>query len=317
MQREQAKPTLSIADYDLVAESTSPSQLLQASEPTGWPDLLARCYWVGAMQMVSPAIQEDLLFIQVDGVTELQGKLVRRFLPRCSAPGAIYLVPSGEASEWASTGAVRLLHLYLPPSLLTTVTADVVNGDPASITLIERVTAHDPLLHQLGLALLAELETPGLAGRLYVEALTQTLVIHLLRDHAAIPQTPSPSKGGLAPIVLRRIVDYINSNLAHDLTLAEIAREANLSPYHFTRLFKQSIGESLHQYVIRQRVEAAKQLLLNEPLTIAEVATKVGFADQSHLGRHLKRLLGVTPQSLVKDRKNLPNQRKNLQDAAA
>lgn len=307
MPREQTKPTLSIADYDLVAQSTSPSHLLHASKPTGWPDLLARCYWVGAMQMVSPAIQEDLLFIQVDGVTELQGKLVRRFPPRCSAPGAIYLVPSGETSEWASTAAVRLLHLYLPPSLLATVMVDAVNIDPAAITLVERVTAHDPLLHQLGLALLAELETGGLAGRLYVEALTQTLVIHLLRNHAAIPQNPAPAKGGLAPGVLRRVVEYINSNLAHDLTLAEIAKEANLSPYHFTRLFKQSMGESLHQYVIRQRVEAAKRLLLDEPLPIAEVATKVGFADQSHLGRHLKRLLGVTPQTLVKERKNLPN----------
>lgn len=134
---------------------------------------------------------------------------------------------------------------------------------------------------------------------------------------STIPQTSPACQGRLATPTLRRIFDYINSHLEHDLTLAEIAREANLSPYHFTRLFKQTTGESLHQYVIRQRVEAAKRLLLDEQLPIAEVATKVGFADQSHLGRHLKRSFGVTPQTLVKEGKNLPNQRKNLQDSAA
>ena len=62
--------------------------------------------------------------------------------------------------------------------------------------------------------------------------------------------------------------------------------------------------------MIHQRIKAAKRLLRHEPLTLAEVATKVGFADQSHLGRHFKQLVSVTPKPLLE-------QRKNLQDLAA
>ena len=69
-----------------------------------------------------------------------------------------------------------------------------------------------------------------------------------------------------------------------------------MSPSYFSRLFKQSTGYAPHQYVIRCRVERAKKLLLQEKLTIADIAYSLGFAHQSHLNRHFKRLVGVTPK---------------------
>jgi AraC family transcriptional regulator len=71
-----------------------------------------------------------------------------------------------------------------------------------------------------------------------------------------------------------------------------------LSPYHFSRQFKRSTGLSPHQYVVRKRVERAKELLINTDLTLYEVAISVGFVDQSHLAKHTKRLLGVSPKYL-------------------
>nr|WP_058998923.1 helix-turn-helix transcriptional regulator [Leptolyngbya sp. NIES-2104] len=73
-----------------------------------------------------------------------------------------------------------------------------------------------------------------------------------------------------------------------------------MSPHHFSRLFKQSTGLSPHQYVIRCRVERAKQLLLKGEMTIAEVAATVGFYDQSHFAHYFRRLMGVTPKALLK-----------------
>jgi hypothetical protein len=71
--------------------------------------------------------------------------------------------------------------------------------------------------------------------------------------------------------------------------------------------FKQSTGLAPHQFVIRCRVERAKELLLHSSLGIADIAAEVGFANQSHLNRHFKRIVGVTPHVVISDRKNLSN----------
>jgi AraC family transcriptional regulator len=69
-----------------------------------------------------------------------------------------------------------------------------------------------------------------------------------------------------------------------------------MSPYHFSRLFKQSTGHSPYHFVIKCRVKRAKELLLNSDLSIAQITYTVGFANQSHLTNHFKRMLGVTPK---------------------
>jgi AraC family transcriptional regulator len=106
--------------------------------------------------------------------------------------------------------------------------------------------------------------------------------------------------GGLSPTQLKRVTDYINDHLAQELSLEELAAIAQLSPYHFCRSFKRSIGFTPHQYVIRQRVERAKLLLKDGKMGIVEVAIACGFTHQSHLNRHFKRLTGVTPKKFSK-----------------
>lgn len=131
-----------------------------------------------------------------------------------------------------------------------------------------------------------------------------------LVPHVAFPyDTPQPG-GGLAQPALRLVLDYIDTHLTNDLTLAEIAGLTNYSPYHFMRLFKQSTGRTLHVYVIERRVEAARHLLSSGQLSVAEVTTMVGFHGQGHLGRHFKRLLGITPTKLIKNRKIIREDRK-------
>ena len=73
-----------------------------------------------------------------------------------------------------------------------------------------------------------------------------------------------------------------------------------MSPHYFCSLFKQSMRMTPHQYVIQTRVNRAKELLLKGKYTIAQVALMVGFANQSHLNRHFKKLIGVTPGKINK-----------------
>jgi AraC family transcriptional regulator len=101
------------------------------------------------------------------------------------------------------------------------------------------------------------------------------------------------------------VFDYIQANLDRDLGLTDLAKIAHLSPHYFTRLFKQSTGFTPHQFVIKCRVERAKVLLGKGQDSIADIAQQVGFANQAHLNVHLKRLLGITPNTIFQQRTNL------------
>lgn len=261
-----------------------------------------------------PELPWDHLVLHVQYPTKQQGKLVHNY-NIISKPGDIYIVPRSVATEWHNAGPCEVLLILLMHSLLTDLALTAFDLDPARVQLREQIATPDPLAQAILQALYYEEQTPGFGERLYVESLLNTLLLHLFRHHLTSPQEPPTCKGGLALSTLRHVLGYIRENLAHDLSLAALAKEANLSTYHFAHLFRTSMGESFHQFVIRQRVLAAKQLLLQETLPLSEVAAQVGFADQSHLGRHCKALLGITPKMLVKERKNLPNPHKNERDA--
>lgn len=135
-------------------------------------------------------------------------------------------------------------------------------------------------------------------GRLYVESLTQVLVIHLLRYYSAFTQTITFENRSLTHAQLQQAIDYIHTHLDRDLSLVQIAEVINISPTYFASLFKRATGISPHQYVIQQRVERAKLLLTTTDLAIANVAFQVGFSSQSHLTQHFKRLTGMTPKQV-------------------
>ncbi|MBW4594469.1 MAG: AraC family transcriptional regulator [Brasilonema angustatum HA4187-MV1] len=103
---------------------------------------------------------------------------------------------------------------------------------------------------------------------------------------------------GLTHTQLQQVLDYIHTNLDRNLSVTELAEIINISPTYFASLFKQAMGISPHQYVIRQRVERAEMMLLKTDWTIADIALQVGFSSQSHLTQQLKRLTGMTPKQV-------------------
>ena len=115
--------------------------------------------------------------------------------------------------------------------------------------------------------------------------------------HAARPATP---ENGLSPRALKRVTEHIEAHVNQRLALAELAKVAGVSASHFKALFKRSTGLPVHQYVIRRRVERARLLLLEQPITIADVAAQTGFANQSHLARWMRRVAGVTPTDVLR-----------------
>jgi AraC family transcriptional regulator len=127
--------------------------------------------------------------------------------------------------------------------------------------------------------------------RLFRDAIGFGVVARLLHLDG---RPPAPTAHGLSPRALSRVVAYLDAHLADDVSVEDLARVAGLRPAHFSLQFRRSFGEPPHRHMIRMRVERAK-LLIEQGLDPAAAAVAVGFYDQSHLARHMRRMLGVTP----------------------
>ena len=209
--------------------------------------------------------------------------------------GDMVLYPAGLTQKLSWNKDAEIIELNINPALIIQAASDLPQSD--SIELIPQYALRDALIQQLLFALLGELQS-HFGNNLYIESLHQTLCWHLLRHYSTSSAIDiNCSKDSLSPVLHRRLDEYIQSNLSQNITLAKMARVLNMSTSHLTKLFKQSQGISLYQYVIVCRVAKAKQLLKNSKIAIAQIATQVGFADQSHLTYHFKRHVGVTPKT--------------------
>lgn len=95
---------------------------------------------------------------------------------------------------------------------------------------------------------------------------------------------------------LQRVLSYVNDNLTKSMTIDELADVACISPFHFSRKFKRLTGYAPHQYVLHRRILRARALIASG-LSLAAVALGSGFASQSHMTRHFKALVGLTPKA--------------------
>ena len=210
---------------------------------------------------------------------------------RLQSPGDIDFVPSGYRATWEDREPTTLLIINLRPSIMRTA-ADGLGMNPDNISVAPELQLSDPRIRHIGWALQAELVGTEPCGKLYAESLGLALAARLLvRSNSVTPHAP----GNLSKRRLRGVIDYIHDNLARDLSLAELAAIAGLSPSHFTTLFKEATKRSVHQYIVQCRVEYALSLLTDRSKRVAEVASLAGFYDQSHMARCMRRVVGVTP----------------------
>jgi AraC family transcriptional regulator len=262
-----------------------------------------------------PLFSVDSIALHLKGSPlELRGEFAGQKEQGLSWPGYLCFKPANVPSAFSWNRAADLLHVDLTPALIAVTAAEISQTNLLRLELVPRFNFQDPLVQQLCLALLAEVESGGLAGRLYAESLGHTLALHLLRNYASGAPTRSLPRHGLSELQLRRVLDYLNDQFNRDLSLAELAAVVSYSPAYFSRQFKCATGLAPHQYLIRCRVEWARALLEAGDLTVAEVARQVGFADQSHLDRHFRHLLGVSPHTVLQYSKNVHVLDKNVQD---
>lgn len=201
--------------------------------------------------------------------------------------GDICLTPANTPVSVRLKDACELICLSLEPALMTQIT------EFDGFELVPQFKLNDPLIYQIGMALI-NFESKGVGDRLYTEAMATAMSAHLLQHYS----TKKPKIGthkGLSPSQLQQVTEYITQHSTQNISLLAMAEIVQMSPFYFSRLFKQSTGSTPHQYLLRYRTFHAKQLLKTTNLSIAAIADRVGFADQSHLNRHFKRYMGMPP----------------------
>lgn len=280
-------------------------QLIHSSEGLGWEGLVVRTYdEPAAMELwTAPETTALSLVLVTRGAMQMeQRRLNGPWQSQVIRSGDLLLRPPGRAPyelRWTvcSPEPMQTLHIHVDRDLLLRTAATLNDGDPSRVEVIEQVGFQDALLAQLGLSLGAALVQATPADVVYAQAALQFLVVHLLRHHAAIRQEPVVPAGGLTRRQLQRVTAFAQAHLDEAITLEDLAQQAGYSPYHFARLFRQATGESPYQFVLRQRVARAQQLLIESRSPLIEIAGACGFANQSHMTRIFRQQLGVTPRA--------------------
>ena len=300
--RKQTAPSALAIDFtqDREVVRVLPCAPLLSSHPGQWNGVHLSYYQHPPHEIPEVACARHLVLIHLEIPTRVEQWLGTRFQKNYFQVGSVLVVPANvpHRANWDTENRYLLLSLD-PIAFLNTVQSA---GERQTSELIPHFSAADPLVYGIGLSLKGELESGNLGGRLYADSLCSALFAHLLHHYTSEQPPRQTRDGGLPRARLRRVIEYVDVYLDRDLTLTELAAIAQLSPNYFTRSFKQSTGFTPHQYVIRQRVEKAKQLLVEGQLAIADIALEVGFAHQSHLNRHFKRWVGVTPKAFIRER---------------
>ncbi len=212
--------------------------------------------------------------------------------------GAVCVLPAGSPFTPGWQQPNRMVWLAISPELLARA-AQEQKGAPRE--LIRGWDVRDIILGPLVLALRDEVRA-GRAGEAYARHLLEMSICQLVHKHTVSGEPARPLLGGLSTNTARRVYEYIERHLDGPLTLRELAAFAGLSVFHFLRCFKRCTGMPPHAYVRGRRIERAKQLLARGEATIAEVAFRCGFADQSSFARTFHRIVGDTPREFRRAR---------------
>jgi AraC family transcriptional regulator len=281
------------------SSQTSPRALL-TSAGRAWRGLDAALLHVPRGSFSVPGGETHRLGIHfgppVNADCSCGGQRVRRV----QKPGDIDIVPAGIGGSWEDDADCRILQLSIQPSLLRRV-AEELGRDVARIELLPRLQVRDTRIEAIGWAVKADLEAVTPSDPLYIDLLADALAVRLIETATgSFPQPEGRREPRLSARQLRILTEFIESNLEQQLHLVDLATVAAVSVTRLKILFRNSTGVSVHQYVIRRRVEYARALLTTTAMPASEVAVAAGFSHQSHMASTMRRLLGQTPGDIAR-----------------
>jgi AraC family transcriptional regulator len=289
------RPGISVIDLSAVY----PEAVLASSKDLGWQDIRVLHVRNEYPDMDVPPLENHCVIVQLEPSVHVRAKINGQDFKDFLSPGDIAIIPAGVASHWRWPDGRphETLHIYLEPNFVHKV-AQSCDLDHDQMAIEPQIAVRDEQLSHMAMSLLYELKAENVVGRLYADSVASVLAIQLVRRYSRLKDV-AIRKGGMAPNKLRRALEFISNKLEQQqgIPLEVVAQEVGMSRYHFSRVFKESMGLSPINYIVRQRIERAKKLLAETELPIADIALQAGFSGQSHFTTFFRKLVGLTPRS--------------------
>jgi AraC family transcriptional regulator len=246
-----------------------------------------------------PATPDPWIVLMTGGKRTVEVRDGKRWRKAKSGPGQIGITSPGTTTEirWRSESSapVETIHLHIDGVFFRRVAAECGRGDPNAIEITDALSESDPLVERLLRALAPQLRGPDPSGHMFADAAAEMIAIHLLQRYSTKSIVTVRNAETISRKRLRQVEDFVDANLAENVTLDEMARVACMSVFHFARSFKQSTGETPHEFVRLRKLEHAKRLFAETDWDVRRVARAVGYLNASHFAAVFREKSGVTP----------------------
>lgn len=272
-----------------------PGRVLLASDGLGWKNVALRSYHYEGQDVLVPAMRDFLLVGYRAGVTPMQRRFDGRWSRETLSPGAASLLTRAQTAQWQWHAPIDVTHIYLSGQLVSEVASEVMDCAVSEVMLNDVLRTDDPMMTRAVEAIATEAGAQGLGGALYVDSVARGLIVHLLRRYAEVRLSRPRTEGALTPAQERRILDFIEANLAQPMDLKAMADALDLTPCLFARQFRRSFDRPPYAFLTARRLDRARQMLATTTEPIKTIALDCGFSDQAHLTRMFSAAMGMTP----------------------
>ncbi len=273
-----------------------------SSDKRGWSSLYASVQREVPYEGLFDSVDDQLIVLHLDGPATVHRRIPKgedsHLIPR----GGMTMMPGGMDFRVRLGEPLHTLHLYLRRALLEEVAGTMLAGDPTHIEILPCLGNSDPLVEFLMLGERDALHDENASATPFVDYLARAIAARLVQRHSSASpawrsrDTSTSLTGG----PLNNAIDFMQANLERSIDLPAIAAATGLSPSHFARRFRVTIGKAPHQYLMQLRIERAKRLLRETDTSVVEVAFACGFANQEHMTRLFKQHCGTTPAAYRK-----------------
>jgi AraC family transcriptional regulator len=281
-----------------------PGELLRERKARAPDDIHVEIHAHAPVQepIVVPAVPEPMLVWIISGEPVVEERpLGGEWLAVPVRRGDFYLTTSPAPVEmrWRNMSAepFRVMHVYLGLPLLARVVKELTGKELGRFALREVSGERDAVLGALFQALHGALSGPAPAAPSFVQGVAQAITAHVVAHYECATDGRAVVRGGLPAHKLRRVLDAMHAGLAEPFDLGELAALAELSVFHFSRVFKQATGMSPSRYFVRLRMDEARRLLSDTEQSVLDIGLAVGYASPSHFSQVFRESTGTSPSA--------------------
>lgn len=257
--------------------------------------------WPSGGQASSPPLEHDVIAMRISGNVRLTQTCGGRTHSSTASPGNITLDPRGMESRWSWDQPGEVAIVRVPTGLLADAAQATLRTPLAQTELENCYGRRDPFVQRVIALLLDELALPAHPGQTFItQALSSALACHMLHRYNAHDGRAAPLPSALHARAVLRVREFIEQNLHEPVSLDTLAAVANVSRFHFARVFRESTGVSAMVYLEQVRIARAQALIRTGRLPLAQIASQVGFVDQSYFTKRFRLATGMTPAAYAR-----------------